>query len=253
MTKYLGINRKDPTVAFSGNGDILIGKLDANKNIVGGLIAAGQVGSFSLTTEEEYDEMQDTRTGKRGIAKKVATATTTTFSGTFKSYHEDLRAILSKATKEVVAGSDANTITTNAYLGRSIPVRMLKAITSITLTSDSTDVTENFVASNNSVYLDEDQTQFTTQINDGDEVEITYSTHAHTRILPFNAEDDQFVIFFDGLNMAEGNKPVLVEIPVAQFDAPDSFELISPEGFGEYSVSGTALSDGEAAYIESYV
>lgn len=60
-------------------------------------------------------------------------------------------------------------------------------------------------------------------------VKATYVAGSYDRTTAFNVSNNEFWVTFDGLNNADGDKPIVAEVFKARFNPPTNFSLLSEE------------------------
>ncbi|MDF4819797.1 hypothetical protein P3547_19920 [Vibrio parahaemolyticus] len=238
---YKGVNTPDNTVGYIGNGAMLLSVLDENDKPTH-FYNVGQVSSASISLSQETATIKDTMSGSLSDAQSAVIGTSAEASLSLASFDPEMLALALFGEKNEDAAETGKTQTFNVKLGYSAVVEgIIKEVTSIVRTSDSADVTENFIVSNGSLFAVKDQSGFTNALVDGDELTITYDTHAVDRVEGFVASSVNVALVFDGINVARSGRPVKVTYHKVQLSPTTARQLISTE-YGSHEITGKLLA-----------
>lgn len=229
-----GNNTPETTIGWIGNGSALVARLDANDKPVGGFFNIGQMSSALLGLTSEKIEMADTQYGTLGTAMSKVIRNTGEVTLNLKSFSpEVMEMALFGETTEDAEETDV-TATVLAYRGRSVVVEgVISDVTSVTNGLEELVEDVDYIISNGSIYINKDA-----NIEDGDELEIVYSKAAVKRIEGFVSSSVNVMIVFDGMNLANEDKPVKVTYHKVSLSPAAQRQLISSE-YGDQEVKGT--------------
>lgn len=230
-----GNNTPETTIGWIGNGSALVSRLDQNDRPVGGFFNIGQMSSALLGLTSEKVEMADTQYGTLGTAMSKVIRNTGEVTLNLKSFSPEVMemALFGEITED--AEETDVTATVMAYRGRSVVVEgVISDVTSVS-TGMSEELVEgvDYIVSNGSIHINKDA-----NIEDGDELEIVYSKAAVKRIEGFVSSSVNVMIVFDGMNLANEDKPVKVTYHKVSLSPAAQRQLISSE-YGDQEVKGT--------------
>lgn len=150
----LGFNAPDTTIGWIANGGLLISKLDANDQPVGGFFTVGQASSAVLALSSDKVEMQDMVYGTLGVAKSKIIKNTAEATINLKSFSPEVMelALFGQVTEDIA--ETGATAKAKAYKGRSIIVDgIIAGVTSIKVTGEDEPLAlgTDYVVSNGSI------------------------------------------------------------------------------------------------------
>lgn len=221
---------------FEGQGRLLVATV---VNGVPGVFRwAGDVSKLAANPKADNEEVQESHSGQRLTALRIAKGKTMDVAITFREWLAENLALAFYATSTVIA---AGTVTGEALppgLKAGDYVRLkYTQISALTLTGAAALVEDVDYridsADHGTIEILTDQ---------ADPVTADYSYQGGTNLAMFNATSEERWLRFEGLNTADGNKPVLVELYRVQLDPTSAGDLIS-DSIAELEVSGGALYD----------
>lgn len=232
----LGFNAPESTIGWIANGALLISKLDANDQPVGGFFTVGQASSAVLALSSDKVEMQDMVYGTLGVAMSKIIKNSGELTVNLKSFSPEVMelALFGKVTEDI-AETDA-TATAKAYKGRSIIVDgIIAAVTSVKITGDAEALVSgtDYVVSNGSIFFPE-----TSSVVDGDEVDVVYDKAAVRRIEGMVTTGVNVQIIFDGVNLAASDTPVKVTYHKVALSPAAQRQLLSSD-YADQEIKGT--------------
>ncbi len=228
------------SVYFRGQGPLMIGGRDANGKPTG-LEFVGDLESVSLTPNIERFETIENTSGSGAIGASGVKRTSYSISIGFRSVKPShLKLALQGALTAKSAGTVTNEAHT-AYLDKFTPLDHTN-ISSVVVTGVGG--TPTYVENTDYVvHAAEGLIEFISggTITDATPVEIDYSYAAqqHVKVAPQNA--DKFLVF-NGINTANNDKRVRVELYKVQIDPGALDNLISDEP-GPMTINGVLLLD----------
>jgi len=236
---------------FSGQGLILLATKDGTTGEPEGFTPVGNVTALGVTTEITKDEHKESMTGLRAVDKVLSTETKVNFSMTMESINqENLAYALRGTTSDVAGGSQAATAYT-AKLGKIVPLGYIQ-VSSVVIQDDADTIT--YVEGDNyridvaagSIYFftTAEQTAASAgdMIADDDEVHIAFD-YADQKVMQAMVSATQTRwVRFEGLNTADSNNPVVVDMFKVETDLLAELSFISDDIQG-MEVTGVVLSD----------
>ncbi|MBO2925009.1 hypothetical protein J5H75_25390 [Pseudomonas asiatica] len=232
----LGFNAPDTTIGWIANGGLLISKLDANDQPVGGFFTVGQASSAVLALSSDKVEMQDMVYGTLGVAKSKIIKNTAEATINLKSFSPEVMelALFGQVTEDIA--ETGATATAKAYKGRSIIVDgIIAGVTSIKITGKEEPLSlgTDYVVSNGSIYF-----PVTSSVTDGELVDVVYDKAAVRRIEGMVNTGVNVMIVFDGVNLAESDTPVKVTYHKVSLSPAAQRQLLSSD-YADQEIKGT--------------
>ena len=232
----LGFNAPDTTIGWIANGGLLISKLDANDQPVGGFFTVGQASSAVLALSSDKVEMQDMVYGTLGVAKSKIIKNSAEATINLKSFSPEVMelALFGKVTEDIA--ETGATATAKAYKGRSIIVDgIIAAVTSVKITDNEAPLVigTDYVVSNGSIYF-----PATSSIADGDTVDVVYDKAAVRRIEGMVNTSVKVMIVFDARNTEESDVPVKVTYYKVSLSPAAARNLVSSD-YDSQEIKGT--------------
>jgi len=232
------------SIYFRGQGPLMIADRDANGKPMG-MEFVGDLESVSLTPNVERFEVIENTSGAGAIGSSGVKRTSYGVSIGFRSVKPShLKLALQGALTSKAAGSVTNEVHT-AYLDKFTPLEHTN-VSSVVVTGAGG--TPTYVENTDYiVHADEGLIEFISggTITDGTAVEIDYSYAAqqHVKVAPQNK--DKFLVF-NGINTANNDKRVRVELYKVQLDPGALDNMISDEP-GPMTINGVLLLDTQRA------
>lgn len=250
---------------FSGQGVVLMGDTDADGNPTG-LLPIGNVSSLKLNVAASTLEHKESQTGQRGVDLRLTTEMKVGVSIEMESYNAENIALGLRATVNKKVAGAVTVEPSKVYLGKMMPLKHAKVSALVIKDTEATPNTLvaytagmnagdwDYMANLAAGSIQWASTPHTVGLADADSVTIAYSYAAQQHVEPLTAAQPEKFLRFEGLNTAEDNNPVIIE--VFRF-APDPFkelDLIS-DGVGKFPIESSALLDtrrigvGESKYF----
>ena len=231
---------------FSGQGTLRIAPIVAG--VVGALREVGNVSALSMETSVDEVEHQESQSGFRATDHVLVKSQKMMLGFTTDNLNAENLALAFKGAVQTIKGSTVTDETKTLAKGDSWQLQGGK-ITNLVITDNAsqplvegTDYTLNaefgrvtFISSSSSL----------TQ-----PLKASYKYGDKTRIEFLSQPQGEYYLVFDGLNTAESNAPVKIEIYKAKINLDGSFDVINDE-YGELKFTGQVLMvDGKMANIE---
>jgi hypothetical protein len=219
---------------YSGQGVVLLGTRSETGTALN-LRPVGNVSSLVITVETSVLEHKESQTGNRAIDLRLTTETKCKLSMTMENFIADnLADCLRGDSTTVAAGTtvagvvDGGTVGTVSSLG-------VIGLTAATITGKTIDVDYEINLEAGSVKWLTDQSANLNIVTS-----LTYA--AHEVVDPLVNGFTELYMRFEGLNTADSNKPVVVEIFKFSTDPLKELALIS-DGVQQFVLEGNVLAD----------
>ena len=227
---------------FSGQGKMLVAV--ATNGVPGAFRDVGNVPELTLALETTTLERKESRSGQRLIALRLITEKKGSLTAALEDFMTDNLALGLYGSKAVVA---ASTVTGEALPDALVAgdlVRLAQPNVSSVVVEDSAGVpvaltqgTHYEIASaDHGTLRILDPAAFTQPFT------VDYSYDGHINVGMFTAAPPELWVRFEGLNTADSNKPVLIELYKVLFDPLGNLGLISDE-LARIDLSGSVLYD----------
>lgn len=250
---------------FSGQGVVLMGDTDVDGNPMG-LSPVGNVSSLQINIAVSNFEHKESQTGQRGIDKRMQNEVKGNVVMNMESFIPGNigAALRAGVTKKV--GATVTDEASKVYLGKVMPLKHAK-VSSVGISDDTPTVLVAYTpgaapgtwdymlnAEAGSVMWAADPVS---AIVDGDAVTIDYTYAAQQHIQPMTQAAPEKFLRFEGLNTAEDNKPVVVEIFRWAPDPLKTLDLIN-ENLAAMNTEASILMDtrrpaGESKYFRQFI
>lgn len=227
-------------IYFSGQGKVFVADRDVNGN-PGVFRDVGNVPSLSVTLETDVLEHKESRTGNRLTDLRLVRERTANVSMTLESFNtKNLMMLLYGTT---VAGSTG--AITNEASPAALAVGDIVALGSPHVTS----VAVNTYTGGTAWVLDTDYSLDASagmitilSVSKGTRIEVDYTPAATTVVPIFKDIQKERYVRFVGLNTANSNKAVTVELYRVAFDPASTIDLINDE-LAQFELTGSILYD----------
>ncbi|NOQ30244.1 MAG: hypothetical protein GQ570_03880 [Helicobacteraceae bacterium] len=236
---------------YSGQGIVMIATKNSTTGEPEGFVPVGNVTALSLETSITKDEHKESTSGSRAVDKVLATETSISFSATMESLNqENLAYALRGTTADIPAGTQTVTSYT-ARLGKIEPLGHIKV--SAVVIQDDAD-TNTYVEGDNyrldadtgSIYImtaaEQTAALAVNSITDLDTLHIAYSFEDQKVMNALTGAAEVRWVRFEGLNTADSNAPVVVDIFKMEADLLATLALISDD-IQSADLTGAVLSD----------
>jgi hypothetical protein len=239
------------TQYFSGQGKVFLSKKDATTGLYDGFLDVGNCSKLGITFKTDVQEHKESRSGNRLVDLRMTTGKTAEASMTLDSFDADT---IAKAMYGSVVTSVSGTVTAEAItakLDRVHPLAFVK-VASVVLKGTGANAAITYVIDKNytvntetgSIYILSAAAQTAASAVNSIAADavltVAYTYSAQTKVSGFTGAQPEFQLRFEGLNTADGNKPVVVTIPRFTPDPLKSLDLIDDK-FQTFEMSGAAL------------
>lgn len=238
---------------YSGQGVVLIGERDPLTGKPVGLIPVGNVSDLKIAITTSVLEHKESMTGARGIDLRLTTETKAALSMTMESYNSTNLALALRGGETVIAGGSVVDVAYNGavQLGKITPLAHV-SISALTIDKSATPLVayvDGMVDGewDYKVNLDAGSvlwatTPDTAGLVDDDDVTISYTYAAQKKVDALTAGSLERYLRFEGLNTADSNKPVVVEVFKFLVDPLKELALIG-DGINQFVLEGNVLAD----------
>ncbi|HBA73402.1 MAG TPA: hypothetical protein DCZ63_14795 [Geobacter sp.] len=243
------------TEYYMGQGMVFIGTKDATTGEPQGLRHLGNVTSLATTLKTSVIELKEAMTGTRGTAKRLTTEVGAGFSATLESLNKENLAIALRGEATDVAGSTVVKATYKVFKGSVVKLAHI-GISSVSVYDGATGltaytVTEDYTVNSNNISIPLTGDIATADSGTGVDVQISYTYAAQEKIEAFTVGEKEYYVYFEGLNTADENKAVVVEIYKVAMDPLKELALINDKQ-AEIVFEGSCLLDSTRATGSKY-
>jgi hypothetical protein len=240
---------------YSGQGVVMVGDRDATTGKPVGLIPVGNVSDLKIAVATTVVEHKESQTGQRGIDLRLTTETKATLSMTMENFNAANLAVALRGTKSTIAGATVTGATAKAIPGSVAPLDhiMVSAVTvkqgATTLTAyvdDATPWDYKLNADAGSIMLNGDSATYDALVAATATtvctltVDYTYAAQYTVDALTTGAQEKY--LRFEGLNTADTNAPVVIEVFKFSVDPLKELAMIS-DTVQQFVLEGNVLAD----------
>jgi len=236
---------------YSGQGALLIAERDATTGKPKGFSHVGNVPELKISIGVSVDEHKEATTGQRAVDKRRTTETKVGVSAILESLNKENLATALRGTAATVAAGNAADESVTAYLGKTVALAHVKVSTvvvkddtgTVTYEADK-NYTVNAEAGSINILTAAEQTArgAAANIDDEDDLKVSYSYAAQETVEAMTEAAKDYCLRFEGLNTAEDNKAVVVEIFKFSSDPLKELSLIG-DSLGQMPLEGAAQMD----------
>lgn len=241
---------------FVGQGKVYYGDRDpATGNPIGGLSYLGNCPSFKFSLKTEKIKHKESTSGQRLVDKVVTIGQESEGMITLESFtKENLRMAMYAASTTVVAGTATDEVVI-AQLGNYVPLANI-GITAFTSLENEAGNTTYQEGRDYEIDLDGGLLYFPQgggqTITDGQSLKATYTFPAQEQTGAFTDTVKERYFLFVGLNQAEDDNPVRVEVPRFRLDPLDTWEILGDQ-FNKLELKGEILPDKKQPPAKRYL
>jgi hypothetical protein len=226
-------------IYFSGQGKVYVATRDGSGN-PGAFRDLGNIPALSLTLETDVLEHKESRTGSRLTDLRLVKDRKASVSMTLESFNVKNLQMLLYGTSQTGGGA-----VTNEASPSGLAVGDIVALASPHVSA----VTVNTYTGGTAWVLDTDYSLDAVagmitilSISKGTRIEVDYTAAASNIVPMFKDVMPERYLRFVGLNTANSNKVVTVELYRVAFDPANTFDLINDE-IAQFELSGSVLYD----------
>jgi hypothetical protein len=242
------------TKYFSGQGILLVAKKDPTTGKPLGFRNVGNVSDLKISPKTSVLDHKESSTGARGIDKRITTEISCDVSAQLESIDKDnLAMALRGSVTDVTAGTVTAELFT-AYLGTTSALENI-SVSAVILKGTGAKSTDTYVVDKNytvnaesgSINIMSAAAQTAAGagiliIEEGDDLSVAYAFAAQSKVESLTDASQEYVLRFEGLNTAEGNKACIVDIYRFSPNPLKELALINDK-LGDITLEGPALAD----------
>lgn len=228
---------------YSGQGVVLLGDRNGTTGNGQNLIPVGNVSDLKIAVSTSVLEHKESTTGARGIDLRLTTEVKAALSMTIENFNAKNLAIALRGTNTTVASGTAVTFNTGvAKEGAILALPHVKV--SNVVVKDATDTTTHVAGTDYILNADAGSIQIVegAGITDLDVLHITYDHAAQEQVGALTVSAVEKFMRFEGLNTADTNAPVVVEVFRFLADPLKELALIG-DGIAQFVLEGNILAD----------
>jgi hypothetical protein len=238
-------NNKVQSKYFSGQGILLIAEKDGTTGEPKGFTNVGNVSDLKISLKTNTIEHKESSTGARGTDFRLTTEIGCSVSALLENFSKENLAIALRGSVAAVVAGTAITVELMAYNGKTIALPHANVtIDTVTLKTPTTalvldtDYTLNAEAGSINILPGSTLVTAATPVL----IVVTYDHMAQTHVEAMTEAFMDYVLRFEGMNTADGNKPVVITIHRFSSDPLKELALITDK-LGEISLEGSCLAD----------
>lgn len=226
---------------FSGQGRVYIGQRDAAGNALA-MRWIGNVPELKVSLNVETIEHKESYSGQRLTDLQLIKGKDGEFSCSIEDFNiENLELTLYGQTSSVTAGTvTAEPLPTGLVAG-SIALLANQFVSSVVV-KDSAAVPETVPATNYKVHAEQGAIEFLNVGTYTQPFKVDYAYGAAKRLAMFKSGQPEVWLRFDGLNTADGNKRVIVDLYRVVLAPTKDLSLIGDD-LQKFDLSGRVLAD----------
>lgn len=251
----MGQAAQNSTEYFMGQGQVFVGTKDATTGEAQGLRHVGNVTDLKLSLKTNVLELKEAMTGQRGLAKRLTTEVGASFSATLESLNPENLAIALRGSNTAVASGSVTKITYKAFKGTVLNLKHID-ISAVSIYDDATGLVP-YVAGTDYIVNDDSITIPLTggiaadDLGSGVDIKVSYTYGAQDVMQSFTSGEKEYWVRFEGLNTADENKSVVVDVYKVAMDPLKELALINDKQ-AEIVFDGSCLLDSTRATGSKY-
>jgi hypothetical protein len=225
---------------YSGQGIVMLAKRDANGEPMG-FTPIGNVSDLKISVSVSTIEHKESQTGQRAIDLRLTTETKSALSMTVENFIAANLADALRGSNTQKMGGTVTAEPVKAYLGKVVALKHIRVSNVAVKDGASTLV----AGTDYEVNEDAGSIRFKDTISgvaDGDTLSVSYSYGAQVQVDALTEGAKELYMRFEGLNTAEGNVPVVVEVFKFLTDPLKELSLIS-DSIQQFTLEGSVLAD----------
>lgn len=225
---------------YSGQGVVMLAQRDANGNPTG-FTSLGNVSDLKISIGVSTLEHKESQTGQRATDLRLTTETKASLSMTVENFISANLADALRGADTEIAGGTATDVAVKAYLGKVISLPHVQ-ISAVTVSDGATPLV---AGKDYWVNKEAGSIKFAptiTGVTNGDELLVDYTYAKQIRVDALTEGAKELYMRFEGLNTAEDNDPVVVEVFKFLTDPLKELSLVS-DGIQQFTLEGSVLAD----------
>ena len=234
---------------FSGQGVVLLARRTP-QGLPMGFVPVGNVPALKISVATSSLEHKESHSGQRGTDLRLTTETKCSLSMTMENFIPENLALVSRGIVTQISNGTAANVTVLGYLGRisifpHLRVSAVVVKNGASTLSAGTDYTLNSEAG--SIKLANTITGFT----DGTALTVDYTYETQSVVDGLSTGAEELFMRFEGLNTAQEQKPVNVEVFKISTDPFKELDLIA-DGVQSFVLEGSVLADNTRTVGSKY-
>lgn len=232
---------------YSGQGVVMIGPRDTAGTSAkpGGLLEVGNVSELKLSVNTSTVEHKETTTGARAIDLRLTTEIKANLMMTIENFSAKNLAQALRGKSAAVTTGTVTAEAVKAYPGFIMPLAHIKVSAVVIKTTGGSPVTLT-VDDDYSVNLEAGSIKWleggANSLTAGQEVTVAYSYAAQNKVEALTEPMPTIWMRFEGLNTADTNKPVVIDVFKFSTDPLKELDLIGDK-VNAFALEGTILAD----------
>ena len=234
---------RDNTRIYRGQGQVHL----AEKDEFGqpqGFDFVGNVSELKINPKTEALKHTESQTGNNSVDAKIEKNLEVEITyNTCSQYKTNLMRLIFGKLTELSSGTITDE-TVKAYLGKSTYLDRINLASFTSLTDEGATTTyvkgTDYVIDLATGRIDHSATA---AYSDGATLKANYIANEEEIVAAFESINKNYYLRFDGLNSAENNSPVVIDIPNIRFEPLKELALINDDDFNKYEQTGIALFD----------
>lgn len=230
---------------FSGQGRVYLAKRDDNGNALD-LRWVGNVPDLKVSLAVEKQEHKESSSGQRLTDFELITGKSGELSCTLEDFNQDnLELVLYGVTQAVASGSvTAEPLGTGMVAG-SIRLLANQFVSAVTVTDSTPTTPKTLPPEQYKVHAEQGAVELLDGTTGGPYVQpfkVAYTRGAAKRVGMFRGPQPQLWLRFDGVNTADGNKRVIVDLYKVSINPTKDLSLIGTD-IQQFELTGMVLAD----------
>lgn len=224
---------------YSGQGVVLLAERNAD-GTPKGFHAVGNVPDLKITVATSVLEHKESHTGQRGTDLRLTTETKVALSMTMENFVAENLARVSRGLSTKIAAGQVTAGTIKAYLGAVVALPHIN-VSDVVITKGATPVDAALYDVNpaaGSVKFKD----VVADVTDGETLTVAYKYDAQFQVDALTKGSEDLYMRFEGLNTAEGNSPVVIDVFKFSTDPFKELALIG-DGVQSFVLEGSVLAD----------
>lgn len=229
---------------YSGQGIVLVAKRNPTTGAPMGYRNVGNVSELTLSVNTETVEHKESSTGVRGVDLRLTTGITCEVSMMMESFNRENLQMALRGDGKTEPGATVTNELVTGYLGMTIPLANIN-VTAVTSVADD-EVGTNVYTEGTDYEVNLETGSLVIleggAITNAQDLYVTYDFGDYENLEALTEPAEDLYVRFEGLNTADGNKPVVVEIFRLQPDPLNELALINNQ-IADFTVEGNAMAD----------
>ncbi len=227
---------------FSGQGRVYLAQRDASGNPLS-LRWVGNVPDLKISLNVETIEHKESHSGQRLTDLQLIKSKDGEFSCTLEEISiENLELSLYGTTSSVTGGTVTDEALPTGVQAGDIRLLANQFVSAVTITDSAASPATLVEGTHYKVHAAQGAIEFLTVTGFTQPFKVEYSYGAARRTAMFKAPQPEVWLRFDGVNTADGNRPVIVDLYRVAINPTKDLSLISDE-LQRFELSGRVLAD----------